>query len=99
MESASAPMRRWSGCRMRWSNSRPSWEERFCLFALLAAAAAIYWFSSGLPRFQQVMLWALLVAGVIVVLRRGWLKLFGPVLFYDLVRLARRGRYALVRCV
>jgi len=25
-----------------------------------------------------------------VVLRRGWLKLFGPVLFYDLVRTARR---------
>jgi ABC-type transport system involved in multi-copper enzyme maturation permease subunit len=94
---ASAPVRRWSGWRLRWSNSRQSWEERLGVFALLAAAAATYWFSGRLPRSQQVVLWTLLVAGVIVVLRRGWLKLFGPVLFYDLIRLARRGRYALLR--
>jgi ABC-type transport system involved in multi-copper enzyme maturation permease subunit len=96
---ASAPVRRWSGWRRRWSNSRQSWEERLGVVALLAAAAATYWFSSRLPRSQQVVLWGLLVAGVIVVLRRGWLKLFGPVLFYDLIRLARRGRYALLRCL
>src|ERR1700692_1790952 len=96
---ASAPVRRWSGWRRRWSNSRQSWEERLGVFALLAAAAATYWFSSRLPRSQQVVLWALLVAGLIVVLRRGWLKLFGPVLFYDLIRLARRDRYALLRCL
>jgi ABC-type transport system involved in multi-copper enzyme maturation permease subunit len=32
-----------------------------------------------------------------VALRRLWLPLFGPVLFYDLVRSARRGRTALLR--
>jgi ABC-type transport system involved in multi-copper enzyme maturation permease subunit len=99
MRLASAPVRRWSGWRMRWSNSRQSWEERLGVLALLPAAATTYWFSSRLPPSQQVVLWALLVAGVIVVLRRGWLKLFGPVLFYDLIRLARRGRYALLRCL
>jgi ABC-type transport system involved in multi-copper enzyme maturation permease subunit len=34
-----------------------------------------------------------------VFLQRGSLRLFGPVLFYDLIRLARRGRYALLRCL
>jgi ABC-type transport system involved in multi-copper enzyme maturation permease subunit len=28
-----------------------------------------------------------------------FLKLFGPVLFYDLIRVARRGRYILLRCL
>jgi ABC-type transport system involved in multi-copper enzyme maturation permease subunit len=46
-----------------------------------------------------VLLWGLLLAALAVLLRRGWLKLFGPVLFYDLVRLARRGRYPLLRCL
>ena len=27
----------------------------------------------------------------------GWLKLFGPVLFYDMVRTARRSRYVFIR--
>ena len=35
----------------------------------------------------------------VALLRGGWPKLFGPVLFYDLIRLARRGRYALLRCL
>jgi ABC-type transport system involved in multi-copper enzyme maturation permease subunit len=32
-------------------------------------------------------------------LGRGWFRLFGPVLFYDLVRLARRNRYIILRCL
>jgi ABC-type transport system involved in multi-copper enzyme maturation permease subunit len=81
----------------RWSNSRRSWEERLGVVALLLIGAAIYWFGSRLPRSQQIVLWALFVVGVMLVLRRGWVKLFGPVLFYELVRLARRGRHALFR--
>jgi ABC-type transport system involved in multi-copper enzyme maturation permease subunit len=46
---------------------------------------------------------AALVGGValllLVVLRGVWRPLFGPVLFYDLVRSARRGRYAALRCL
>jgi ABC-type transport system involved in multi-copper enzyme maturation permease subunit len=32
-----------------------------------------------------------------VFFRQGWLKLFGPVLFYDMVRSGRRGRHILLR--
>lgn len=41
---------------------------------------------------------ALLVVGVIVA-RAGWLKIFGPVLFYEIVRSARQGRYFLLRAL
>jgi ABC-type transport system involved in multi-copper enzyme maturation permease subunit len=83
----------------RWSNSRRSWEERLGVLAILLLGAGIYWFGSRVPRSQQVVLWALFVLGVMLVLRRGWVKLFGPLLFYELVRLARRGRQALFRCL
>src|SRR5690349_7931776 len=46
---------------------------------------------------QQVVLWGLGLVVLAVLTRRGWLKLFGPVLFYDLVRTARRSRYILIR--
>src|SRR5205814_1536979 len=40
-----------------------------------------------------------LLVGIVALTRLGWLKLFGPVLFYDMVRTSRRGRYFLVRCL
>jgi ABC-type transport system involved in multi-copper enzyme maturation permease subunit len=85
--------------RLAWSNSGRSWEERLGALALVAAAGCTYWFGRKLERSQQVVLWGLLLVGLVIVLRRGWVKLFGPVLFYDLIRLARRGRYAFLRCV
>jgi ABC-type transport system involved in multi-copper enzyme maturation permease subunit len=67
---------------------------------LLAAAAAwMLWFGGRLAVSHQVGLWGLLLIALAVVLRRGWLKLLGPVLFYDLVLIARRSRYALLRCL
>jgi ABC-type transport system involved in multi-copper enzyme maturation permease subunit len=85
----------------RWhlSNGRQAWQERLGLFALVAAGAAACWLGGRFGRSQQILLWALLAVGLVVVSRRGWVKLFGPLLFYELVRLARRGRYALLRCL
>src|SRR5262249_34292208 len=40
---------------------------------------------------------ALGIAALVVLFHRGWVRLFGPVLFYELVRLARRNRYFLLR--
>jgi ABC-type transport system involved in multi-copper enzyme maturation permease subunit len=48
---------------------------------------------------QRLILWALLLIPLAVLLRRSWLRLFGPVLFYDLVRLSRRGRNISLRCL
>lgn len=81
-----------------WSNSRQSWLERLGGLALTVAAVALWMLSTRLSFNALVVLWGLLILGAAVLLRRGWLKLFGPVLFYDMVRAARRGRYVLLRC-
>ena len=49
------------------------------------------------PIRYQVAVFAAVILIVAVMLRQGRLTLFGPVLFYDLVRTARRGRYILLR--
>jgi ABC-type transport system involved in multi-copper enzyme maturation permease subunit len=85
--------RHWS-----WSNSRQSWRERLGGALLLAGAGVVGWFGGGLPRAQQVGLWALLLVALAVLLRRGWVRLFGPLLFYDLVRTARRRQSVVIRC-
>jgi len=61
------------------------------------AAVGMGVWGTALPGLQQTILWALLILTAALLLRRGWLKLFGPVLFYDMVCLARRGRYFLLR--
>src|SRR5262249_48535068 len=82
-----------------WSNTPQAWAERLAAAALLAAAAALAWWGAGLGLPQQFGLWGLLLLALAVLLRRGWVKLVGPVLFYELVRTGRRGRYLPVRCL
>jgi ABC-type transport system involved in multi-copper enzyme maturation permease subunit len=65
---------------------------------LLAGAGCLYWYGKSSGGAGLLLGWALWLAASVVLLRRGWLRLFGPVLFYDLVSLARRGRYVLLRC-
>jgi ABC-type transport system involved in multi-copper enzyme maturation permease subunit len=88
----------WLERHLSWSNSRQSWIERFCGLALLGAAVVLVLLGPHLRLSQQVVLWGLLVVAAAALLRRGWLKLLGPVFFYDLIRTARRGRYVLLRC-
>jgi ABC-type transport system involved in multi-copper enzyme maturation permease subunit len=64
---------------------------------LLLATAIAWWSLSGLSLLQQVLLGALVVAGLAALSRRGWLRLFGPVLFYDLIRMTRRSRFFWLR--
>jgi len=66
--------------------------ESATLGALLAGAVALVALSGTLPLAYQVVLWGLLLAALTIVGR-----LFGPVLYYDLVRSARRLRFVLVR--
>jgi ABC-type transport system involved in multi-copper enzyme maturation permease subunit len=85
--------------RLAWSNSRQAWIERFAGAGLLAAVASLIWFADSLPASRRVFLWGLLLVAVAALLRRGWVQLFGPVLFYELLRIGRRGRYVIVRCL
>ncbi len=60
--------------------------------ALAAARTAVPWWVAPAAI-------ALFIIAALVVLRRAWVPMFGPVLFYDSIRTARKGRYVLLRCV
>lgn len=82
-----------------WVTSPQSWIEIFVVVALCAAAFGLWWFGAVLPALLQVILWGMLLLVTAILFRKGWLKLFGPVLFYDMVRSGRRGRFILIRVV
>src|SRR5207249_8967640 len=79
--------------------TQQAWRERLAAGGLLAGATALIGFADKFSLAQLVVLWGLLLAGLAALMRRGWLTLFGPVLFYDLVRIARRRRYIFIRCL
>src|SRR5207253_1306792 len=73
------------------------WQERLgLLFAVLAVLAGVF-FLGKLDVPLQLIYWAFVATAFGVLLRHGWLRFFGPVLFFDLLCLARRTRYFLVR--
>lgn len=76
-----------------------SWVEVVGVLPLVAAGVCVWWFREYLSTVQEVFLWGVLLLTALILWQRGWLKLFGPVLFYDMVRAARRGRYVWMRCI
>jgi ABC-type transport system involved in multi-copper enzyme maturation permease subunit len=76
---------------------RRAWRPRLAAAGLLIAAALLAWQGGALEAWQQAGLWGALVVAAAVLARRGARRLFGPVLFYDLVRTARQGRAFLLR--
>jgi ABC-type transport system involved in multi-copper enzyme maturation permease subunit len=87
----------WVKHTLSWSNSAESWIERLVGAAIVVAAVGLWLAGTRLTVWQNIALWAVLAITAGILLRRGWLKLFGPVLFYDMLCTARRGRYFLVR--
>jgi ABC-type transport system involved in multi-copper enzyme maturation permease subunit len=79
---------------MRWK----FW-ERIAATWLIALAGALLLFAKWLPVSYQLGLWGLWIVFLAFVFRQGWIRLFGPVLFYDLVRTGRRTRNILLRCI
>jgi ABC-type transport system involved in multi-copper enzyme maturation permease subunit len=65
---------------------------------LVAAFALFVAFRDQLGILEGGALAALGLLGLTLLVRRGWLRLFGPVLFYDLLRMTRRSRYFMLRC-
>jgi ABC-type transport system involved in multi-copper enzyme maturation permease subunit len=87
----------WVRQHFTWSNTRQAWAERLgVLGAALAIVLGVLYVREA-PPILQVLYWGITLSAAAFLSRRGWLKLFGPVLFYDLVCLARRLRYFLVR--
>jgi ABC-type transport system involved in multi-copper enzyme maturation permease subunit len=80
-------------------DSRPVVVE--CLAGLLllveAVVLVLYWRS--IPPALEILLWVQWLAVLVGLRVRGFFLLFGPVLYYDLVRAARRPRQIILRCV
>src|SRR5438128_5818793 len=75
------------------------WIELSLALFVLSSVAAIWWYQGGLTFLHKVAASSVLVLTLAVLSRRGWIKLFGPVLFYDAIRTGRRSRYIVLRCL
>src|SRR5438105_3333485 len=89
----------WLRQHLPWSNSRRAWAERAAGLSLLAGLIALLVFGPTLPATPRAVGAGLLLLALAVLQRRGWVTLFGPLLFYDLVRTGRWRRNILVRCL
>ena len=77
----------------------PIWQEATAGGLLLAGMASLCWLGPVLPLPVCVLLWIVLLVGLLIVLRRFWAWLLGPLFLYDLVRTARRNRLIPIACI
>lgn len=99
MTFAPKPWSSWFRRNLAWSNTRQSWQERGGTLLLFLGAAGLVAWGGMLTLTQLVLLWSVLLVALAALWRRGWLKLFGPVLVFDLVCTARRRRYFILRVI
>jgi ABC-type transport system involved in multi-copper enzyme maturation permease subunit len=71
--------------------------EGVSLLLLVACGGGLAYYRKHVSPWQQVTGWSLLALALAYLMRRGRVRLFGPVLFYDLVRNARRARTYVTR--
>src|SRR5438132_3115073 len=89
----------WCRRHLALSGSRQAWQERLGFLILLGGADALWVLRERLTTGRLALLAGLLLLVFATLVRRGWVTLFGPVLFYDLVRTARRSRYFVIRII
>jgi ABC-type transport system involved in multi-copper enzyme maturation permease subunit len=82
-----------------WTAVKHSWTEIAAGLLFAVGAGFAWWFDNRLALSQKIFVWVPLLVALAFLSRRGWFRLFGPVLFYDLIRVARRSRYISLRCV
>jgi ABC-type transport system involved in multi-copper enzyme maturation permease subunit len=87
----------WVKQSLAWSNSAQSWIERVVGGLLLLGVVGVVVAIGTVGIWPAAVLAVLLVTAAAVLSRLGFLTLFGPVLFYDMLCTARRGRYVLIR--
>jgi ABC-type transport system involved in multi-copper enzyme maturation permease subunit len=87
----------WLRQAVAMSNSWPSWQERLVLALFLLIAVGLGFVTASIELWKAAIVWGVYFIAMAVCSRQGWLQLFGPVLFYDMVRTARRSRYVIMR--
>src|SRR5438034_6096496 len=89
----------WCRRHLALSVSRQAWQERLSFLVLLGGTVVLWLLREGLTTARLALLAGLLLLVFAILVRRGWVTLFGPVLFYDLIRTARRSRYFVIRII
>lgn len=74
-----------------------TWAERIVNGVLLGVTGLLVYLSMNVPFWQSILFWTVFVIGLTIATWMGQIKLLGPVLFYDMVRTARRHRYFFIR--
>ena len=87
----------WIRHTFSWSNSQASWRERLIGLAFFLVAIGLIFLSIRVQAWQAAIAWGVYLIALAVCSRQGWLRLFGPVLFYDMLVTARRSRYVIMR--
>jgi ABC-type transport system involved in multi-copper enzyme maturation permease subunit len=90
-------MRAFVPSRKSWLRFLASWREWYAVVSVLGCGAVLILFGDQLSLGSKVAGAVLLLLLLVIGLRRGWVRLFGPVFFYDLVRTARSSRSFLLR--
>src|SRR6266404_9297668 len=86
----------WFKQNFSWSNSAQSWIERILAVGFVVSFASLCW-QTGERGLWSLPYWLGFFIFWAVVGRLTGFKIFGPVLFYDMLTTARRGRYSLIR--
>lgn len=81
------------------SRRKQFWIEILVVLAAFAGTVAAAYYQNRLTLLQHVAVWVFFVLAAAILARKGWIKLFGPVLFYDAIRTGRRSRYIVLRCL
>ncbi len=81
-----------------WSNSWESWRERIAgLWFAALALLLVYLTAAHLGFWTATALWTVYAIALGAASGLGFVKLFGPVLLYDMIRTARLARYSIIR--
>jgi ABC-type transport system involved in multi-copper enzyme maturation permease subunit len=98
--SSEQPSANWLTRVFPWSNRWADWQERLIGLGILSIGLTLAILSATtLTLWPAVLLWGIYAGLLGFASWQGWYLLFGPVLFYDMVRTARRSRYMIIRLV
>ncbi len=89
--------RTWLRQTFSLANSRRAWLDRISLAGLALCCVALALLRTRLSPSTLAALVIGLAILTALLLRQGWMRLFGPILFYDLVTTARRTRFFIIR--
>ncbi|MBL8795964.1 MAG: hypothetical protein JNM56_18830 [Planctomycetia bacterium] len=82
-----------------WLARSLAWDELFFGLILTTAALGLAWLGSQLPAAGQWTLAIIVTVLLALLLGRGGVRCFGPLLLYDLIRVARRRQHVWLRCL